>query len=103
MRIHHSPSCALCWQLRSCNSWETVLIIARGYYRGVKSGNQQFARDVTAWTFQESLVLRIDQVEHHRVNETLPQETYTINDQVVSSRLLNRMRPVLHLFTCTHT
>ena len=61
-----------------------MLNIARCACRGVKSGNQQFARDVTAWTFQESHVLRIDQVEHHRVNETLPQETYTTNDQVVS-------------------
>jgi oligosaccharyltransferase complex subunit beta len=39
--------------------------------------------DVTAWTFQESLALRIDEVWHHRVNETEPGETYTINDNVV--------------------
>ena len=65
-----------------------VLTIASCRCRGVKPGNQQFARDVTAWTFQESLVLRIDQVEHHRVNETLPQETYTVNDQVVSTAYL---------------
>ena len=51
--------------------------------RGKQSGNRQFARDVTAWTFQESNVLRIDTVEHRRVNETLPRETYTINDRVV--------------------
>ena len=60
-----------------------VLIIASCRCRGVKSGNQQFARDVAAWTFKESLVLRLDQVEHHLVNETLPRETYTTNDQVV--------------------
>ncbi len=30
-------------------------------------------------------MLRIDSVEHHRVNETLPRETYTINDRVVRS------------------
>lgn len=49
----------------------------------MKSGNREFTRDVAAWTFQESNVLRIDSVEHSRVNETLPGETYTINDQVV--------------------
>ena len=55
----------------------------RSKCRGVKSGNREFTRDVAAWTFQESNVLRIDSVEHSRVNETLPGETYTINDQVV--------------------
>lgn len=54
-------------------------------YRGVASGNTQFARDVAAWTFQESLVLRIDKTEHHRLNETEPQELYTTNDQLVNS------------------
>lgn len=60
--------------------------------RGKQSGNRQFARDVAAWTFQESQVLRIDSVEHHRVNETLPRETYTTNDRVVR-RLLNIIHP----------
>lgn len=50
----------------------------------MKSGNAQFSRDVAAWTFQESLVLRIDKTEHHRVNATEPLEQYTINDQLVS-------------------
>lgn len=52
--------------------------------RGIKSGNEPFAADVASWTFQESNVLRIESVAHHRVNETLPRETYTINDHVVS-------------------
>ena len=53
--------------------------------RGVKSGNSQFAREVAAWTFQESQVLRIDRVEHHLVNTTEPKEQYTNNDNIVSS------------------
>lgn len=52
-------------------------------YRGVPSGNTQFARDVASWTFQESLVLRVDKIEHHRLNETESQELYTTNDQLV--------------------
>ncbi len=52
--------------------------------RGVKSGNAQFARDIVAWTFQENLVLRIDKVEHHKVNATEPSEQYTVNDQLVN-------------------
>ena len=50
----------------------------------MKSGNEQFSRDIAAWTFQESLVLRIDRTEHHRVNATEPLEQYTTNDQLVS-------------------
>ena len=52
-------------------------------FSGKVSGNKQFASDVAAWAFQESLALRIDEVKHHRVNETEPGETYTINDNVV--------------------
>ncbi|RPD59242.1 dolichyl-diphosphooligosaccharide-protein glycosyltransferase [Lentinus tigrinus ALCF2SS1-7] len=58
--------------------------------KGVKSGNRQFASDVAAWTFQENHVLRIDTVEHHRVNETLPSETYTINDRVTYTAYISK-------------
>jgi len=58
--------------------------------KGVKSGNVQFARDLTAWTFQESLVLKIDKVEHHRVNETTAPEQYTNNDQVVYTTYISK-------------
>ena len=61
----------------------------------MKSGNREFTRDVAAWTFQESNVLRIDSVEHSRVNETLPGETYTINDQVV--RVYTHGRKGMHV------
>ena len=50
---------------------------------GIPSGNAQFVRDVAAWTFQETGVLRIDRTEHHRANETDAPEMYTINDQIV--------------------
>jgi oligosaccharyltransferase complex subunit beta len=52
-------------------------------FRSVKSGNAQLARDIVAWTFQESLVLRIDKVEHHKVNTTESSDQYTVNDQLV--------------------
>jgi oligosaccharyltransferase complex subunit beta len=51
---------------------------------GGKSGNQQFAQDLAAWTFQETLVLRIDETTHHREGETEPRDRYTTNDRVVS-------------------
>ena len=54
----------------------------------MKSGNEQFSRDIAAWTFQESLVLRIDRTEHHRVNDTEALEQYTTNDQLVSFELV---------------
>lgn len=39
---------------------------------------------MVAWTFQENLVLRIDKVEHHKLNATEPSEQYTVNDRLVS-------------------
>jgi oligosaccharyltransferase complex subunit beta len=51
---------------------------------GTPSGNSQLARDIAAWVFQETLTLRIDSVEHHRVNQTEAPEMYTTNDQIVS-------------------
>ncbi|KAF9234494.1 Dolichyl-diphosphooligosaccharide--protein glycosyltransferase subunit WBP1 [Melanogaster broomeanus] len=50
---------------------------------GTSSGNAPFARDVAAWVFQETMTLRIDRTEHHRVNETVAPEMYTVNDQIV--------------------
>ncbi|KAI0668417.1 Dolichyl-diphosphooligosaccharide-protein glycosyltransferase subunit [Trametes maxima] len=66
--------------------------------KGKQSGNRQFARDVSAWTFQESQVLRIDNVEHHRVNDTLPCETYTINDRVTYTAYISKFNPELDLW-----
>ena len=37
---------------------------------GAKSGNEQFAPGIVTWTFQRSLVLRIDSTTHHLLNET---------------------------------
>ncbi|CCM05772.1 uncharacterized protein FIBRA_08005 [Fibroporia radiculosa] len=61
---------------------------------GVKPGNQQFVAEVAAWTFQESNVLRIDEVTHHRVNETLTGEQYTINDRVVFAMRVSKFNPL---------
>ncbi|CAL1703321.1 unnamed protein product [Somion occarium] len=61
--------------------------------KGVESGNEQFIADVAAWTFQESLALRIDSVSHRRLNETEPRETYTTNDQLVFSTHISKYNP----------
>jgi len=53
------------------------------YFRGIKAGNEKFAKDVAAWTFQESLVLRIDNTTHHLVHEATSPEMYTTNDRIV--------------------
>jgi oligosaccharyltransferase complex subunit beta len=50
---------------------------------GKKSGNAEVAKELSTWAFQESLVLRIDSVEHHREGETEPRDHYTTNDNVV--------------------
>ena len=60
------------------------------FLSGENSGNEQFALDIATWTFQESLVLRIDSTTHHLVNETTPREHYTINENIVRhSQLMN--------------
>ncbi|KAJ7281774.1 oligosaccharyl transferase beta subunit [Mycena rebaudengoi] len=61
--------------------------------KGVASGNTKFARDIAAWTFQESLVLRIDNTTHHLVNSTTPLDQYTINDNIVYTTQISRFDP----------
>ncbi|KAK0225066.1 oligosaccharyl transferase beta subunit [Armillaria nabsnona] len=58
--------------------------------KGLKSGNTQFARDVAAWTFQESLVLRIEDADHHIANMTISKEQYTINNPIVYSAAITQ-------------
>jgi len=57
---------------------------------GEKSGNEQFARDIVTWTFQENLVLRIDSITHHLKNETVPREHYTINENIIFEAHISR-------------
>jgi oligosaccharyltransferase complex subunit beta len=57
---------------------------------GKKSGNEQFAREVAAWTFQESLVLRVDSIAHHRVNKTEQRKTYTTSDEVTYTTQISK-------------
>ncbi len=59
----------------------------------MKSGNTQFARDVAAWTFQESLVLRIEDADHHIANTTVSKEQYTINDPIIYFAAISRFNP----------
>ncbi|KAK7449722.1 oligosaccharyl transferase glycoprotein complex, beta subunit [Stygiomarasmius scandens] len=61
--------------------------------KGVKSGNQQAAADIAAWTFQENLVLRIDSTTHHLVNTSFPKEHYTTNDIVEFVAQISRYNP----------
>ncbi|KAL9714706.1 oligosaccharyl transferase glycoprotein complex, beta subunit [Leucoagaricus gongylophorus] len=60
---------------------------------GKPSGNQQFAQDVVAWAFQESNVLRIDRIDHHKLNETKPLEQYTIKDELVYTAHISKYNP----------
>ncbi|KAH7107227.1 Dolichyl-diphosphooligosaccharide-protein glycosyltransferase 48kDa subunit [Auriculariales sp. MPI-PUGE-AT-0066] len=48
----------------------------------VMASNAQVAQDIAAWTFQESLVYRIDNVTHHLVGGSVPLEHYTTNDRI---------------------
>ncbi|KZT11101.1 dolichyl-diphosphooligosaccharide-protein glycosyltransferase [Laetiporus sulphureus 93-53] len=60
---------------------------------GVHPGNAQFAADIAAWTFQETNMLRIDSVTHHRVNETESASQYTINNHVTYTMHISKFNP----------
>jgi len=47
-----------------------------------KSGNEQFAKQLVQWLFQERGILRAVNVKHHRVGETESPFTYTIKDEI---------------------
>jgi len=46
------------------------------------TSNTKVSQEIAAWTFQESLVYRIDNVTHHLVGGSVPLEHYTTNDNV---------------------
>ena len=71
-----------------CTVSLTLISFLFSLFSGEKSGNEQFARDIAAWTFQETLVLRVDSTTHHLINETVPREKYTINENIVRLLLL---------------
>ncbi|KAF5349618.1 hypothetical protein D9756_009018 [Leucocoprinus leucothites] len=60
---------------------------------GKPSGNKQFVQDVAAWSFQESNVVRIDGIDHHKVNEIQPGEHYTTKDQLVYTAHISKYNP----------
>jgi len=47
-----------------------------------KSGNEDFAKQVTSWAFQETGVLRVKNAQTHRVGEAVAPFSYTIKDNV---------------------
>ncbi|VDL20211.1 unnamed protein product [Hymenolepis diminuta] len=47
------------------------------------SSNAEFADHLLRWTFQESGVLRVANVTHHKVGESFPRREYTITDEIV--------------------
>jgi len=57
------------------------------------SGNEQAAMDIAGWAFQEHGVLRIDEVKHHKVNQTDAPETYTTNDEIVYTVKISSFNP----------
>jgi oligosaccharyltransferase complex subunit beta len=65
-----------------------LYINLRSFCSGQVSGNAQFSQDLASWTFQESLVLRIDSSTHRLAstpahNATSAPTRYTVKDDVV--------------------
>ncbi|TRM59834.1 Dolichyl-diphosphooligosaccharide--protein glycosyltransferase subunit WBP1 [Schizophyllum amplum] len=65
---------------------------------GGKPGNERFVQDVARWTFQESMVLRIDETGHHLVNATEPKQAYTTNDDIVFTAKISKFNPETDAF-----
>lgn len=53
--------------------------------RHEKSGNEALATALSKWVFKEQGVLRVGRIQHNRVGETSPPESYTIMDDVTFS------------------
>ncbi|XP_071494303.1 dolichyl-diphosphooligosaccharide--protein glycosyltransferase 48 kDa subunit-like [Diadema antillarum] len=47
-----------------------------------QSGNMALALAVTQWAFKEQGVIRVNRVAHHKVGESTPPSSYTIEDKV---------------------
>ncbi|KAJ3852488.1 Dolichyl-diphosphooligosaccharide--protein glycosyltransferase subunit WBP1 [Lentinula lateritia] len=58
------------------------------------SGNTQAALEIAGWAFQERGVLRIDEVTHHKVNQTELVEMYTNNDEIVYTTRISSFNPL---------
>ncbi|KAG8858498.1 oligosaccharyl transferase glycoprotein complex, beta subunit [Tulasnella sp. 330] len=62
---------------------------------GKVSGNAQLTEDITAWTFQESLVLRVDNATHYLASDTsrIQKDRYTTNDRLTFTMDLSQYNP----------
>ncbi|XP_015594603.1 dolichyl-diphosphooligosaccharide--protein glycosyltransferase 48 kDa subunit [Cephus cinctus] len=56
---------------------------AQGDKKYEKSGNEAVAMAMSQWVFKENGVIRVAAVNHHKVGETEPPQSYTIMDDVI--------------------
>lgn len=54
--------------------------------RPTPSGNKAFVDSLAKWVLKEVGVLRVKNVEHHKVGEKEPPREYTIMEDVVSKK-----------------
>lgn len=67
---------------------------------GKRSGNGQLAQDIAAWTFQETLVYKIERATHHLESDETrtEQERYTINDRVTFTMEISQFDPIKNTY-----
>jgi len=65
-----------------CNSPAQQYASTGSSQRFEKSGNENFAKQLARWTFQERGILRVKSVSHHIVGETEASPVYTIKDDI---------------------
>ncbi|XP_053206440.1 dolichyl-diphosphooligosaccharide--protein glycosyltransferase 48 kDa subunit-like [Panonychus citri] len=56
-----------------------------------KSGNEALCIALSRWVFKEEGVLRVGKVEHHKLGESSPPESYTIMEDVVYSIVVEKL------------
>ena len=49
-----------------------------------KSGNEEFVKQLTQWTFQEKSVLKVVGHSHRKQNDTQQLDWYRVKDDIVS-------------------
>lgn len=72
------------------DQWFSATVKAPGDGKQMKTVNQEFAKQLTAWTFKETGVLKVEKIEHHLAEdgeitpEKLNPKIYRVKNETVS-------------------
>jgi oligosaccharyltransferase complex subunit beta len=65
--------------------WSTALVRPLGSDKKIHSHNQEFAKTLSGWTFQELGVVKVNEVEHRlKDDEEANPSIYRVKNEIVS-------------------